>query len=151
MRGLFQRKKADDEGHIDRREVEALLPASVRHPEANRFTPLGSDFDGDETSDEDIEFLTSLVESLDREQIAPALPVVRPTPPPARRPAIPAVVPPSDTDVFTQPDHLQLFRDMQPDDKDRRTTNIKVDDVDLGDLLEDLSTTMAALRRLKAA
>ena len=151
MRGLFQRHKPEDEGHIDRREVEALLPASVRHPEVNRFTPLGSDFDGDDTSDEDIEFLTSLVESVEREQIAPALPVVRPAPPPARKPAIPAVAPASDMAAFRDPDHLQLFRDMQPDEKDRRTSNIQVDDVDLGDLLEDLSTTMAALRRLKAA
>jgi hypothetical protein len=151
MRGPFQRKKADEESHIDRREVEALLPASVRHPEANRFTPLGSDFDGDDASDEDIEFLTSLVDSVERERIAPGLPAARPAPPPARKPAIPVVAPASDMDVFTQPDHLQLFRDMQPDDKDRRTTNITVDDVDLGDLLEDLSTTMAALRRRKAA
>jgi hypothetical protein len=151
MRGLFQRHKAEDAGHIDRQEVEALLPASVRHPEANRFTPLGSDFDGDDTSDEDIEFLTSLVESVEREQIAPALPTVRPAPPPARKPAIPAVPPASDMDVFTQPDHMQLFHDMRVDERDYRTNNIKVDDVDLGDLLEDLSTTIAALRRRKAA
>jgi hypothetical protein len=151
MRGLFQRHKPEDGGHIDRREVEALLPASVRHPEANRFTPLGSDFDGDDASDEDIEFLTSLVESVEREQIAPALPPARPAPPPARKPAIPVVTADSGMAVFTEADHMQLFRDMQSDEKDHRTNNIKVDDVDLGDLLEDLSTTMAALRRLKAA
>jgi hypothetical protein len=40
---------------------------------------------------------------------------------------------------------------MRADDPEPRNTNIKVDDVELDDLLEELSTTMAALRRRKAA
>jgi hypothetical protein len=152
MAGWFRRPKQMPETHVDPDEVKALLPASVRGPEANRFTPLGSDFDGgDESSDEDIEFLTSLVESVERERAVPALPAPRPAPPPARKPPIQRVAPAPGMDVFTDANHLELFRGMRADDPEPRNANIKVDDVELDDLLEELSTTMAALRRRKAA
>ena len=52
-----------------RQEVESLLPASVKHPEANRFTPLGSDFAGeDEESDQDIEFFESIVRAVEGDE-----------------------------------------------------------------------------------
>jgi hypothetical protein len=78
--------------------------------------------------------------------------VAAPAPPPARKPPVQRVAPPApDMAAFTQEDHMELFREMKADDRELRRTNIEVEDVDLGDLLEDLSTTMAALRRLKAA
>ena len=65
MAGLFRRPQPARTTSVSREEIESLLPASVRHPEANRFTPLGTDFDGEEGSDEDIEFLESIVKAVE--------------------------------------------------------------------------------------
>lgn len=135
-----------EEPEIDRRdEVRSLLPASVKHPESNRFTPLGSDFGGDEESDEDIEFLQTIVRAVEGEPQAPAS---RPTPAPTaiRTPAPTRRLPARD-------DGLSAFREIQVDRRERTVIEARVDieDVDIADLLDDLSTTAAALRRRKAA
>lgn len=144
MPGLFRRQKEEPQGRVDPAEVQALLPASVRHPEANRFTPLGSDFEGDEGSDEDIEFLTSIVESVERERALPA----RPAPPPARKPPVRRLLAEHEAEAV---DHMDLFREMQTHEPESRPRPIVVPEVDLDDLLEELETTRAALRRRRAA
>lgn len=151
MRMPFPRRKQEPQIHVDPDEVRALLPASVRHPEANRFTPLGSDFEGEDGADEDLDFLTALVESVDREDVAPGLPVARPAPPPAHKPPIERVPPTAEVAALPERDHLSLFRETQADLREHKSANIRVDDVDLGDLLEELETTRAALRQRKAA
>ncbi|HYM16085.1 MAG TPA: hypothetical protein VEZ14_11045 [Dehalococcoidia bacterium] len=151
MRVPFRRSKVEPQIQVDPEEVRALLPASVRHPEANRFTPLGSDFAGEEGTDEDLDFLTALVESVDREEAGPGLPAARPAPPPAHKPSIQRMAPRAEAMVLAEPDHLSLFRETKVDLRERTRANVTVDDVDLGDLLEDLETTRAALRRRKAA
>ena len=143
MPGLFRRNKAQSHSSIDPDEVAALLPASVKHPEANRFTPLGTDFEGDEGSDEDIEFLESLVKSVDTHTPAPRrAPESAPALVSMQAPSMPAV---------SKLDGLSIFRDMPSDTPERTTLNLKVPEVEMFDLLEDLSTTAAALRRRKAA
>jgi hypothetical protein len=145
MAGWFRRSKQLPETHVDPDELKALLPASVRHPEANRFTPLGSDFDGEEGSDEDLEFLTTLVESVEHERAMPT----RPAPPPASKAPIQRIV--AESNALTDVDHMEIFREMRGDETEQRSVHIEVDEVELDDLLEDLSTTMAALRRRRAA
>ena len=137
-----------DEERIGRRdEVESLLPASIRHPEANRFTPLGSDFEGDgEENDQDIEFFESLVRAVEGDAPAPAGGPA-PTPMMVHTPAPRRLIP------QPQEDELSLFREVQVDRAERSgaEAHFVVEDVDMGDLLDELSTTAAALRRRKAA
>jgi len=143
-----QRREAEDQASDNRRdEVESLLPASVKYPETNRFTPLGSDFEGeDEDTDEDIEFLEAIVRAVEGAAPAPvatAAPttLLLHTPAPSRR-----IPQPSEDD-------LALFREVRSehDERDAVTRHVRLDDVDMADLLDELSTTAAALRRRKAA
>ncbi len=139
MRGFFRRDdKPATENTISREEIASLLPASVRHPEVNRFTPLGSDFDGEEGSDEDIEFLESIVREVDRRGAeTPRGLVVRPDDAPKQ--------------AITQDEAMSFFAELQAEREERQQLPIHVDEVEMFDLLEDLSTTAAALRRRKAA
>jgi hypothetical protein len=137
MRGFFRRDgKPAKEHAISREEIASLLPASARHPEVNRFTPLGSDFDGEEGSDEDIEFLESIVREVD----------LSGTPP--RRLATAPVTAPK---AVTQDEAMSFFVELQTEREERQQLPIHVEEVEMFDLLEDLSTTAAALRRRKAA
>jgi hypothetical protein len=135
MTGWLRREidDGDAEPLADPEEVAALLPASVRSPEMNRFTPLGSDMPED-ASDPDLAFLAAIAE----EVAAP--------PPPA----------PVDTNPrFAAPerDDLRAFRDLASEREHDRLAGprVTVENVDLADLLDDLATTVAALRRRKAA
>lgn len=141
-----RRHDRNDELDARRDQVDSLLPASAKHPEANRFTPLGSDFGSDEESDEDIEFLESIVRAVEGDGDAPMARTAPPvrmalrTPAPARR--IP--VPPED--------ELAPFREIQIDrERVDPRARLGIEDVDMADLIEELSTTAAALRRRKAA
>ena len=142
-----RRLELDDTTDGRREEVESLLPASVKHPEANRFTPLGSDFAGDdEESDQDIEFFESIVRAVEGDEPAP---IARPLPAPMllHTPAPSRLIPQAPDDG------LSAFREVQVDRQERSViqTHVSVEDVDMGDLLDELSTTAAALRRRKAA
>jgi hypothetical protein len=149
MAGLFRRSQPHGGSSISREEIESLLPASVRHPETNRFTPLGSDFDGEDGADEDVEFLESIVKAVDGGEqpvarLAPVPPVFTvpvTTPSPARQIAL------------AGGDELSLFREATVEQKERTVLQTRVDiaDVEMFDLVEDLATTAAALRRRKAA
>ena len=140
MAGLFRRNnKPQPQRGVSREEIESLLPASVRHPEANRFTPLGSDFVGEEGSDEDIEFLESIVKEVELQEIV-------------SRPRLVKAEAVKKAPV-SQEDAMSFFREMDADreERTRDRIHIEVEDVEMFDLLEDLSTTAAALRRRKAA
>jgi len=150
MAGWLQRPRRRDVGNQAdgrRNEVESLLPASVRHPETNRFTPLGSDFDGeDDQTDQDIEFFEAIVRAVEGDAPAPTA-----TPAPASL----LLHTPAPSRLIPQPreDELALFREAQGEhsERDTVTRHVHLDDVEMVDLLDDLSTTAAALRRRKAA
>ena len=116
-------------------DLEALLPSSVRPPDANRVAPLEPDAIDDEP-DEDLNFLAGLVAEVDRAAKPNAADVVAPVP---LRGASPRI------------DDLQVFREMKADASERIQFDHRLSDVDMGDLLEELSTVRAALRRRKAA
>lgn len=144
MGGFFRRSKrelAENEGVPDAAERHALdeyaayVPASVRVPETQRFTPLETD---DDAPDEDLDFLSSLAGEIDR--------------------ARPSVKKRDDLSVNQKmidrkPDTLEIFRDFAPDLEDRTTIRdfITIPDVEMSDVLEDLATVAAALRLRKAA
>lgn len=135
------RKGHNDDGDalVIRPDIEALLPASARRPEANRLTPLGSDMP-DGSYDEDLDFLATLVEEIDRKPQA-----VKP-PPPAFGPAVSAK-----RAAEHQMDDLRVFRDMKDEGRVSTRYDFMLNDVPMDDLLEELSTVRAALRRRKAA
>jgi hypothetical protein len=114
------------------------VPASVRVPELQRFASFDTEIELDEP-DEDIEFLTALASEVP--------PPVRPSPKPARP------LTQNEKMIDRKPDNLQIFREFAPQVDYRTSVSqvIDVRDVEIGDLLEDLSTTAAALRRKKAA
>jgi hypothetical protein len=90
----------------------------------------------DET-DEDVDFIASLAREAEASLIAPPGPKPAPA---ARRFSVPAA------------DALDVFRDIRPErPRPRVLTSIGVDDVDMDDLLQQLSTTAAALRLRRAA
>jgi hypothetical protein len=110
----------------------SYVPASVRGPEAHRFEMY------DETDEEDngeIEFLSALASQIDREQRGHA---AKGGLPPARDNA--------------DEDTLNVFREMrQRDERTPISDALRIQHVEIGDLLDDLQTTVAALRRRRAA
>jgi hypothetical protein len=137
MRGIFHRDESHTGPEIPREQIDAMLPASVRSPEKNRFTPLGSDAPAD-TEDTDLEFLTAIARAAEAD--------VSRTPKRTIRPALKRVT------IAPENDGLDAFREIKHD-RERKTTapTIQVDDVDLIDLMEDLATIAAALRKRRAA
>lgn len=125
----------DPENRAARRLGASRVPASARSPEAMRMAPYdGSPLD---ESDEDVDFITSLAREAEASLTAPR--GSKPAPA-ARRFTVPA------------DDALDVFRDIRPErPRPRVLTSIGVDDVDMDDLLQQLSTTAAALRLRKAA
>ncbi len=151
MASLFKRKKRGNdvgvepenrpEQRLDRLYAE-MVPASARSPEMQRLlSPAGGQDTDPDGPDEDLEFLASIAREIDRTPIAPS----RFQPAPAPR-AEQAMIAP------TEEQKLNLFRQMKDESEHvRNAASLRVQDVDLDDLLEDLSTTAAALRRHKAA
>lgn len=125
----------DPENRATRRLGASRVPASARSPESMR----GTAYDGGplDEADEDVDFIASLA----REAAETVT-----TPSPARQPA--------PVKRFTVPvdDALDAFRDIRVErPRPRVLTSIGVDEVDMDDLLVQLSTTAAALRLRKAA
>ncbi len=119
----------------DEPEPWLKVPASARSPERYRFADPPAEGEVEE-DDEDIEFLSALARQAERE--AAATREVRPAP--ARRFNVLA-----DTT-------LDVFRDTNVEQpRPRVLRNIVVEPVEMDDLLEQLSTTAAALRRRRAA
>ena len=115
------------------------VPASARPAERHRFNePVSDDVSDDiEENDEDVKFLKSLAEqaALDAKPKPVAVPRV-----PARRFNVPADI------------NLEVFRTTEAErPRPRVLHQIDVELVEIDDLIEQLSTTAAALRRRKAA
>ncbi len=133
---LRNRNKDEDAPEkILRPEVEALLPSSMRQPEVNRLTPLGTDLP-DDVDDKDLDFLAGLAAEVDRAAAPNAAVTLAPAP---LRGASPRI------------DDMQVFREMKDEGKQAIRFDHEVRDIDMGDLLEELATVQAALRRRKAA
>jgi hypothetical protein len=147
MGNLFRRGKRepdapDPENRPDQRMdryYTALVPASARSPEVQRLAIAIGD-DENEGPDEDIEFIASLVKEIER------------TPRPIAR-STPAIAPRIETPtVPTEEEKLNVFREMTAElERPKPAEMLKVEDVDMADLIETLSITAAALRRRKAA
>jgi hypothetical protein len=135
----------EPENRVDQqlaRQHAAMVPASARTPELQRLlSPLSDDDSDPDGPDDDLEFLASLVREIDREPI----PTVRFQPAPA---------PPGEQTVLapTEEEKLNLFRQMKDEPQQvHNSDSLRVQDVDMDDLLEELSITAAALRVRKAA
>ena len=142
MGGWLKRKTDEHAPLVPPEELEAFLPASVRAPEVNRFTPLGSDMPEpeDDEHDEDLDFLESIARSVEEPSKSVGQYIDSgPEKPPAPRQTQQQML-----------DEMQVFREMKGEITDMRV-DFKLDDVDMSDLLEDLSTTALALRQRKAA
>ncbi len=145
MAPFFRKPQKPVDGHrqddrLANIDVEALVPKSAREPEGMRFTPLALPDELDD-GDEDLQFLSSIVSSIDEKTAAPR----RADPKPAALLAVETITLPE------QRDDLAAFRNVGKDD-DRVPFKhlMKVDDVDIGDLLDDLGTVAAAMRRRAA-
>jgi hypothetical protein len=133
-----KKDKADEEAAPLRSEIAAMLPPSVRNPETNRFTPLGSDAPED-VDDEDLEFLTNIASEVDRAaRSGKPTPQAKPVAAPLRG-------------ASSRIDDMQVFRQMKDDGKQVTRYDHKVGDVDMADLLEELSDVQAALRQRRVA
>lgn len=138
---LQKRRERPDRG-IPREELEALFPASAKAPETQRFEPQ------DDDDEQDLEFLqriasqVALEEQRARAERLAAEAGERPKPRP--RPSPPRVV--RDEDEV-----LQVFRETILEEDKRSELSKRVPAVEIGELLDDLATTAAALRRRKAA
>lgn len=146
MRSPFRSGKAKPESpaSVTRAELEELLPASVRQPEVNRFKPLDADAgDGADVDapDEDVRFLESLASAVDHGGTALSRPAHF-TKPQLGGP---------EQKVTLDDQALQMFRNTQIVRDERVRPNITVPDVEISDLMEDLTTLRAALRQRKAA
>jgi hypothetical protein len=143
MKSPFRKQKPDPVFAVRHPDLDDMLPASARPlPEVNRFKPLAAelpDLAAEDGPDEELEFLTSLAQSVDRDAKAPPVRPARFTAPQIGAPALREEV------------DLSVFRDTLIDKAERDRPNVTVADVDIDDLMEDLATTRAALRARKAA
>ena len=156
MRTPFRRTKTDYGAGVDPVELEEMLPASVRQPEANRFRALGMtgpDAEAviDNGNDADLDFLQSLANSIDAGGDAPELPAHFVSKPQLGGPVIREPQRKAQAEPEREQVALSLFRDTKLDRDERVRPNITVPDVEMSDLMEDLATLQIALRRRKAA
>jgi hypothetical protein len=137
MAGWLKRPREQEETIHPGDEAMARVPASARGPEANRFTPLGSDMpDG---TDEDLDLIQSLLSEVERDETAKRrteAPKVRENSPNARK---------------STTEDLEIFRSLQSQGDVTLRHNFRVASIDMADLLDELSVTAAALQRRKAA
>jgi hypothetical protein len=135
---LFGREPIEEE-HVSpqaRSDARRFLPSSAKSPEAQRLNLFNPDEELDETTDEDLAFLNSLIDD--------SSPAQTPAPAPQPRPSV-------ETNE-QRADDLEVFREIAAmRQKSELARQLRVDDVDIGDLLEDLQTMRAALRHRKAA
>lgn len=151
MASMFKRKKREAEAAVEpesrpdqqlARLHAAMVPASARTPELQRLlSPLADEDSDPDGPDDDLEFLASLVREIDRKPIPTARFQPAPSPPAEQVAAAP-----------TEEEKLNFFRQMKDEPEHvRNSESLRVQDVDIDDLLEALSITAAALRMRKAA
>jgi hypothetical protein len=133
MSSWLRGKRNEDEAMTIRPEVVGLLPPSVRPPETNRFTLPEANVP-DDAEDADLDFLAALASEVDR--AASPAPAQKQTP---LRGASPRI------------DDMQVFREMKDEGNKTIRFDHQIGDVEMGDLLEELSTVRAALRGRRAA
>jgi hypothetical protein len=147
MAGLFKRRKREMPNIEPENRPEQRLgllyaervPASARSPELERLMSLPDEDADPDAPDEDLEFLASLAREVERTPIE--LPRVQPAP----RIETVVIAP-------TEEEKLNVFRQTRDEDERVRTSQtLGVPNADLDDVLEDLATTVAALRRRRAA
>lgn len=133
---------SEPEHVLDRAALYAdKVPASARSREMQRFLPPTPDDVDPDAPDEDVEFIASLVREIDRKP--PAAPRAQLAPQEFTERVIMAA---------TEEEKLNVFRSMQDEPPRLRDTLAStMQDVEMDDLLETLSTTAAALRLRKAA
>lgn len=114
----------------------AQVPSSLRDPSRQRLeTPPDSGFEFDD-DDEDLGLLAALAEQAELEARS------APPPPPAKARRF---------SVKAQ-DQLDVFREVQRERRRPRVLEtVDIEDVGMDDLVEQLATTAAALRRRQAA
>jgi hypothetical protein len=123
-------------------EARHFLPSSAKSPDAQRLNLFDPDEEIDESEDEDLAFLQSLT--------AEVAATPRPEEPKPKRaePSGPAPV----AGASRQADDLDVFREIAAlRQRSELAKQLRVDNVDMGDLLEDLQTTRAALRHHRKA
>jgi len=133
---LFRRTATAPPEPAPHDDIRAFIPASVRPPDRSMILTAQIEPPETDAPDDDVRFLESLVASVELPAPAPG----------AQRQALPRVVAPRDEDAA-----LEYFREMKAARTEPERRTFDVPDVDLDDLLEDLSTTAAALRQRKAA
>ncbi len=141
MGGWLKAKKQEAAPLVPREEVNAFVPASAREPESDRFAPPVSDVSetDDADHDEDLDFLKSIARSVEE-----------PSKSVGQYIETSAVDPRPRQTQQQMLDEMQVFREMKTDLGDVKF-DFKLPDVDMADLLEELSTTASALRQRKAA
>jgi hypothetical protein len=145
MKNLFKRNEPQHEEEppvLPLLEARELIPMSAKSPEQQRQMLFNPDEEIDENNDEDLAFLNSL---LNGEQPAP------PQRPHSReREQTPA---PEHKSIAAQDaDDMNVFREMVSQrQRVELAKHLRVADVDMGELLDDLQTMRAAIRRRKAA
>lgn len=135
MSSWLRKTNRNEEPIRVRPDINDVLPPSVRHPEGNLSTPLGSDAPQD-VDDADLAFLTTLANEVDRATATKSL--AKPVAAPLRG-------------ASSRIDDLQVFREMKDDGKEATRFDHNLRDVDMADLLEELSDVQAALRQRRAA
>ena len=150
---LFKRnQEREDEAEkidmISLPDARPFVPSSAKTPDAQRLNVFNPDDEIDEAADEDLAFLHSLIGDGTPKQSAKKA---------QRRQTVRPQMASSKDDADETPtrgtDDLDVFREVaamrQPAELARQ---FHIGDVDMGDLLDDLQTTRAALRhRRKAA
>lgn len=135
----FRRSRAlEEQLGVDVGEVDGYVPSSAKAPEWQRFAPVRLD-DVDE-DDQDVAFLASLtaqVEQGGEERAAE----------PARRGQLEHAPAPR-----TGADDLQVFRAFAHETPAESVlSHIRVQDVEIAELLDELQTMRAAIRQKRAA
>lgn len=137
MNGWLKKARQRQSHGVDPDEVDALLPVSSKAPELQRFIP-----DEDHDDDQDLEFLNNLASQVAVDELR------RPT----EQERKPRPLPSPPRYVSDQDEALRVFRETAVFETDPRTELSKrVAPVAIDELIDDLATTAAALRKRKAA
>jgi hypothetical protein len=135
------RTEAGTQGIPSVEGARELVPASAKSPDAQRLMLFNPDDEIDESSDQDLAFLHALIEGGAPASTPPQPAAMRPDPTPVPEP-----------ELAPRGDDLDVFREMAAlRQRVELAKHLRVDKVDIGDLLEELHTTRAALKHRKAA
>jgi hypothetical protein len=143
---LFKRPRTSEEPEIVVPQAAAdLVPASAKSPDAQRRNLFNPEEEIDENSDEDLAFLNGLIND-------DTPPIVAGQERKVGRGAVDAKQPSVQNAPPRGGDDLDVFREMAAlRTRTELAKQLRVDDVEMGDLIEELQTTRAALRHLRKA